>query len=85
MHIEENQRQSQIVTGEGFPSCRLSSIMKIILIIFTTANDSPNLVHCILMARSDLEKRKHRNFLEKHFAAARQHSAKTLWSLFKGL
>ena len=39
--------------------------------MFTTVNDSPNLTHCLLMAFSDLEKRKHRNFLEKHYAGAR--------------
>ena len=31
-------------------------------LIFTTANDSPNLAHRLLMAYSDLEKRKHKNF-----------------------
>ena len=39
--------------------------------MFTTVNDSPNLTHCLLVAFSDLEKRKHRNFLEKHYAGAR--------------
>ena len=42
--------------------------MKIILIIFITVNDSLNLT---LMAFSHLEKRKHKNFLEKHNAGAR--------------
>ena len=41
--------------------------MKKILIIFTTAKDSPNLAHCLLMAFSDLEKRNHKIFLEKHY------------------
>ena len=45
--------------------------MKIILIIFITVNDSLNLTHCLLMAFSHLEKRKHKNFLEKHNAGAR--------------
>ena len=40
---------------------------KTILDIFTTENNSPNLAHCLLMAFSDLEKQKHKNFLEKHF------------------
>ena len=44
---------------------------KIILIIFTPVNDCPNLTHGLLMAFSDLEKRKHRSFLEKHNAGAR--------------
>ena len=44
--------------------------MKIILIIFITVNDSLNLIHCLLMAFSHLEKRKHKNFLEKHNAGA---------------
>ena len=35
-------------------------------LIFTTANDSPNLAHRLLMAYSDLEKRKQK-FQEKHF------------------
>ena len=39
--------------------------MKIILLIFTTANDISNLAHCLLMAFSELEKRKHKIFLEK--------------------
>ena len=40
---EENQ--SQIITGERLSSWNLSLIAKIILIIFTTANDSPNVAH----------------------------------------
>ena len=43
--IEENQGQSQIITGERLPSCSLSLTTKIILIIFTTANTSPSLIH----------------------------------------
>ena len=43
--MDENQKQSQIIIGERLPSQRLSLITKIILIIFTTANDSPNLAH----------------------------------------
>ena len=39
--------------------------MKIILLIFTTANDISNLAHRLLMAFSELEKRKHKIFLEK--------------------
>ena len=69
--IEENQRKSQIIAGERLPSWSLSLKTKIILITFTTVNDSPNLTRCLLMAFSDLEKRKHKNFLEKHYAGAR--------------
>ena len=39
--------------------------MKIILLIFTTVNDISNLAHRLLMAFSELEKRKHKIFLEK--------------------
>ena len=39
--------------------------------VFTTANDSPNLAHCLLMAFSDLEKQKYKSFWEKHDAGAR--------------
>ena len=46
-------------------------IIIIILIIFARANASPNFAHCLLMTLSDLEKRKHKNFLEKHYAGAR--------------
>ena len=70
MQIEENQRQNQIITGEHLPLCSLSLIKKIILIILTTANNSLNLAHCLLMAFSDLEKQKNKNFLEKHFIGA---------------
>ena len=55
--IEEDQRQSQIIAGERLPSQNLSLRTEIILIIFTTTNDSPNLAHCLLMDFSDLEKR----------------------------
>ena len=70
MQIEENQRQNQIITGEHLPLSSLSLIKKIILIILTTANNSLNLAHCLLMAFSDLEKQKNKNFLEKHFTGA---------------
>ena len=56
--IEENQRKSQIIAGERLLSWSLSLITKIILIIFTTANNSPNLAHHLFMAFSDLEKQK---------------------------
>ena len=69
--IEENQRQSQVITGERLPLWSLSLITIIILIIFTTANNSPNLAHCLLTVFSDLRKRKHKHFLEKHYASAR--------------
>ena len=50
------------IKGKGKLSWTLSLITKIILIIFTTANDSPNLARCLLMALSGLEKRKHEKF-----------------------
>ena len=56
----------QIITGERLPSWSPSLITKIILLIFTTVNDSPNVAHRLLMAFSDLEKRKHKNFLKKN-------------------
>ena len=59
---EVNQRQSQIIAGERLPSWSLNLITKIILIIFTTENDSPNLARGLLMAFGDLEKRKHKIF-----------------------
>ena len=62
--------QSQIITGERLSSWNLNLITKIILIIFTTVNNGPNLAHCFLIAYSDLEKRKHKNLLE-HYAGAR--------------
>ena len=40
-------------------------------VIFTIANDSLNLAHRPLMAFSDLEKWKHKNFPEKHYAGVR--------------
>ena len=41
--------------------------MKIILIIFTAANDDPNLAHRLLKAFSDLEKKNHKKFLQKQY------------------
>lgn len=66
-YIEENQGQSQIITGKHLPLWNLSLIRKIILIIFTTANNCLNPVHCLLMAFSDLEKKKTLKFFRKHF------------------
>ena len=72
MQIEENKRQSQIIADECLPSWSVSFIMKTILMILTTSNDNPNLGHSLLMAFSDLEKRKHKNFREKkHYAGGR--------------
>ena len=48
--IEENQRQSQIIDGKRLPSWSLSLITKIILVIFTTVNDSPNPAHCLTVS-----------------------------------
>ena len=75
---EENWRKSKeklIIAGECLPSENLSLVTKIILITFTTANDSPNLVHFLLMAFRDLEKQKHDNFLEKHYAGKKPYGA----------
>ena len=65
--------QSKIITGERLPSRSLRSMTKIILIVFTTANDSPNHAHCLLMAFSDLKKGKHKHFLKKQRWRVRQH------------
>ena len=81
--IEENQ--SKIIVDERLPSCSLSLITKIVLIIFTTANDVLNLSHCLLMflvtLKSENIKIIWRNIIR---ARVRQHWAKTLWSLLKG-
>ena len=81
--IEENQRK--IIADERLPSCSLSLITKIVLIIFTTANDVSNLSHCLLMflvtLKSENIKIIWRNIIR---ARVRQHWAKTLWSLLKG-
>ena len=69
----KNQRQSKIIAGERLPSWSLSLITKIILIIFATENDSPNLARCLLMALNDLEKW-NKNFVEKHNAGARAYT-----------
>ena len=45
------------------------------MLIFTTANDSPNLAHRLLVAFSDLEKPRHKNFLERQNAGARANIA----------
>ena len=68
--IDENQKQSQIIIGERLPSQRLSLITKIILIIFTTANDSPKLAHRSFDGFKWPE-RAETSFLEKHHAGAR--------------
>ena len=68
--IEINQRQSQIITGGGLHSWSPGLVTKIILIIFTTVNDSPNLADPLLIAFSDLEKQKQKFFFEKHCAGA---------------
>ena len=46
-------------------------VTKIVLITLTTGNDSTNHAQCLLMAFCDLEKRKHKYFLEKHNAGGR--------------
>ncbi|CAH3129813.1 unnamed protein product [Pocillopora meandrina] len=51
--------------------------MKIISMIFTTASDSLNFTHSLLMAFSDLEKRKHKHFFRK-FMSSKRNSEKDL-------
>ena len=68
--IEEIQRQSQIITGERLPLWSHSLTTKIILLIFTTANDSSNLAHRLLIAFSDLEKPKYKKNFKKTNAGA---------------
>ena len=53
--FEENQKQSQTITDERPPLQSLSLMTK------TTANDGPK--PCSSPFFSDLEKRKHKNFL----------------------
>ena len=67
--IEENQ--SKIIVDERLPSCSLSLIKKVVLIIFTTANDVPKPFSLPFDVFSDLKKRKHKNHLEKHHTGAR--------------
>ena len=73
-HFERFHRsklQSKIIISEHLPSWSLSFTTKIILIIFTIANDSPNLSHRLLMAFSDLEKQNHKTFLQKQYDGVR--------------
>ena len=79
--IEENQ--SKIIVDERLPSCSLSLITKIVLIIFTTANDVLNLSHCLLMFLVTL-KSENIKIIRRNIIRVRQHWAKTLWSLLKG-
>ena len=65
--MKKIEDQAKLLLASVFPSWSLSLMMKTILDIFTTENNSPNLAHCLLMAFSDLEKQKHKNFLEKQF------------------
>ena len=44
--------------------------MKIIFLIYTAASNSPILARCLLMAFNDIEKWKHKNFLEKQYTGA---------------
>ena len=76
----------QIITGERLLSWSPNLITKIILLIFTTVNDSPNVAHRLLMAFSDLKKRKHKNFLEKHYAGWNSipHTFKNMFWTFSG-
>ena len=64
--IEENQRQSQIITGERLPPWSHSWTTKIILLIFTTENDSSNLAHRLFIAFSNLEKPKYKKKIQKN-------------------
>ena len=81
--IEENQRQSQIITGEHLPLWSLSLMKKIIFLIFTTTNDSLNLAHHLWMALSDLEKPIHNIFQKNISWQVCQHWTKTLWGILK--
>ena len=63
--IEENQRQSQIISSDCFPSQSHSLITKMVFWIFTTTNDRTNLTHRLLIAFSDLEKRKQKSSRKK--------------------
>ena len=69
--IEEKQRQSQITTGERLPLWSHSRTTKIILLIFTTANDSSNLAHRLFIAFSDLEKPKYKKKISRKLTLAR--------------
>ena len=83
--IRANRRKSRAKPNYrwGAPPLWSLSLTTKIILIFATRKDSPNFVHCLLMAFSDLLKKKHKNFLEKHYAGARQRWAKTLWSHLK--
>ena len=50
---------------EHFPLWSFSSIMKIIILILTTGNDSPILVNYVLVTFSDIEERKHQKLCTK--------------------
>ena len=75
--LKKIKGQSQITTGERLPSWSLSLITKIILILFTTANDSPNIKKIktrifqknITLARAQVPKSygKHVSVRIKHF------------------
>ena len=54
--IEENQRQSQIITGEPLLLWIPSLLMKTIFLIYTAANNSAILAHYLLNAFNDIEK-----------------------------
>ena len=69
--FHRSKLQSKIIISEHLPSWSLSFITKTILIIFTIANDSPNLAHRLLMAFSDLEKQNHKTFLQKQYDGVR--------------
>ena len=72
--IEDKAKLSRTSASEGAHQRQLGFTTKIILLIFTTANDNPNLGHRLLMAFSDLEKRKQKNCREKTLPwPARQH------------
>ena len=62
--LKKIKDKAKLSMGERLPSWSLSLLMKIISMIFTTASDSPNFAHSLLVAFSDLEKRKHKHFLE---------------------
>ena len=55
------------MAGEHLPLRSLSLIAKVNIIAFTTANSFSNLAYYLLMAFSDLEKGKQKNFLKKNY------------------
>ena len=81
--FHRSKLQSRIIAGERLPSWSLSFIRKIILIIFTAANDCPSLAHRLLMAFNDIEKQNHKTFLQKQYDGVRANIEQKPQSLLK--